>query len=220
MDNRGVILDTFCGVGGNAIGFANERFKDSISLVICVDTVIEKLEMAAHNASIYGVDPSRMLFIEGNAIDVLQRYSDGKLSTSELRSSAFGSSKTCKGFKIGGYDLLPPAIDVVFLSPPWGGINYLDVGKSGYTLSKCISINSSCSNDDAKYNGEELLSLSANASRKKSVVYFLPKNVDGVSIGFSAWKVGYRHGFEMEQNYLNGKLKTVTMYLKDVSTSN
>ncbi len=210
-------MDAFCGVGGNAIGFANDRFKASISLIICVDTVREKLEMAAHNASIYGVDTSRMLFIEGNAAEVLQRYNDGKLSSSEFRSSESGSNKTCKGYKIGGYDLLPPAIDVVFLSPPWGGMSYLEVGKSGYTLSKCISVNSSCSNEDASCNGEELLSLSANASRNKSVVYFLPRNVDGISTGFSAWKVGYRHGFEMEQNYLNGKLKTVTMYFKDAS---
>ncbi|XP_032579325.1 trimethylguanosine synthase [Drosophila sechellia] len=45
-----VILDAFCGCGGNAIQFAN-----TCGRVIAVDIDAEKLAMAKHNAGIYGV---------------------------------------------------------------------------------------------------------------------------------------------------------------------
>ena len=46
----GVIVDAFCGVGGNAIQFAQ-----TCDRVIAVDIDINKIAMARHNARIYGV---------------------------------------------------------------------------------------------------------------------------------------------------------------------
>jgi len=211
---KGVILDCFSGCGGNGIAFANESFKDSIGLTVCVDVDRKKLFMAAKNASIYGIDPSRIIFIEGNAVEVLGRYQNGELSTSKFDASAVSTDKY-EGYSIGGYELLPPTIDVVFLSPPWGGMDYLKVGNAGYSLSKCITVDASCNGEGATINGDELLALSANAAKHKSVVYFLPKNVNGVNIGLSAWNHGYRSGLEIEQNLLNGKLKTISVYLSE-----
>eukprot|EP01083_Nonionella_stella_P026620 73321_1 len=211
---KGVILDCFSGCGGNGIAFANESFKDSIGLTICVDVDRKKLTMAAKNASIYGIDPSRIVFIEGNAVEVLGRYQKGGLSKSNCDASVVSTEKY-EGYSIGGYELLPPTIDVVFLSPPWGGMDYLKVGNSGYSLSKCITVDASCNGEGATINGDELLALSANAAKHKSVIYFLPKNVNGVNIGLSAWNHGYRSGLEIEQNLLNGKLKTISVYLSE-----
>jgi len=53
-----VVLDAFCGCGGNTIAFAK---KSEISLVIAVDMHREKLQLAAHNASIYQI-PQIKLF--------------------------------------------------------------------------------------------------------------------------------------------------------------
>lgn len=214
--SRGVvILDAFCGVGGNGIGFA---LHEDVSLVICVDTDREKLRMAANNAFVYNVDPSKILFIKGNAIDILGFYSNGgieskmKKESDDVNESENCQDETCNGYKISGKSSLRKNqnLDCVFLSPPWGGMDYLHAGNSGYELSKCIKVKAS---DNVIYNGDDLLSMASGASKSKAVVYFLPKNLDGFNIGKSAWNVGYRHGIELEQNLLNGKLKTVTAYL-------
>ncbi|KAH9498364.1 hypothetical protein Btru_008095 [Bulinus truncatus] len=81
-----VIVDGFCGAGGNAIQFAYTCNK-----VVAIDIDKTKLELARHNAEVYGV-ADRIEFIHG---DYLQ---------------------------------LAPSLkaDVVFLSPPWGGPEYLN----------------------------------------------------------------------------------------------
>ncbi|KAJ8311025.1 hypothetical protein KUTeg_011426, partial [Tegillarca granosa] len=80
-----LIIDAFCGVGGNAIQFAFfcER-------VIAIDIDPVKIEYAKHNAAVYGVE-DRIEFILGDYL------------------------------KIAPY----LKADVVFLSPPWGGPDYL-----------------------------------------------------------------------------------------------
>lgn len=59
-----VILDAFCGAGGNAIQYALHCKK-----VITTDTDPEKLEMAKHNAQIYGV-ADKIEFILGDFFQV------------------------------------------------------------------------------------------------------------------------------------------------------
>jgi len=205
-----VVLDVFCGVGGNAIAFA---LHEDVSLVICVDIDREKLKMAANNASKYGVDPSKLLFVEGNAIEVLRMYDKGSKTNSSTGVAGVGVDEieTCHGYNISGYDVLPPCIDSVFLSPPWGGVDYLKSGNAGFELATCITINAG---DSKAIDGKELLELSASAAKNKSVIYFLPKNVNGFDIALASWNAGYRN-MEMEQNCVNGKLKTVTIYLKE-----
>ena len=70
-----------------------------------------------------------------------------------------------------------------------------------------------------KTNGGELLSLTAKAvlnnesTKQKGVVaYFLPRNTDGITLGQSAVTSDIKGSFEMEQNVVNGKVKTVTAY--------
>lgn len=55
-----VVLDAFCGIGGNSIAFAREGKK-----VICFETNAKRLEMARCNARLYGVE-SRIKFVEGD----------------------------------------------------------------------------------------------------------------------------------------------------------
>ncbi|KAF2887114.1 hypothetical protein ILUMI_19059 [Ignelater luminosus] len=78
------IVDAFCGAGGNTIQFAKTCKK-----VIAIDIDPQKVELARHNAEIYGVT-DRIQFIVGDF------------------------------FKLA--DTLEA--DVVFLSPPWGGLQY------------------------------------------------------------------------------------------------
>lgn len=206
-----VVLDPFCGVGGNAIALARN---DNISLVVCCDVDDTKLKHAAHNASIYGIPSEKLIFVHGNALTVLKSYTNGTLKDVDSLDQNAITSIEYKGYPLGDLSLLPNEIHVVFLSPPWGGMDYLQVGSFGFDLSKCIQVHGHDSN--IVVDGEELLNMAATAASCKSVVYFLPKNIHGVSIAKCAFKVGYRTDVELEQNRLNGKLKTVTVYLSDI----
>ena len=205
------VVDAFCGCGGNAIGLARMKSSD-IQLVLCIDIDRSKLKMAANNASIYDVEPNRMLFIEGDSTMILQKYyKDGNLVTvNDADEKETIETETFKGFKIGGPDLLPPRLDAVFMSPPWGGMNYINTGKRGYLI-QSISLKSS---NNVTIDGVDLLRLARNACKLKFVTYFLPRNINGHELGKSAWKIGYRD-IEIEKNVLNGKLKTVTVYLRN-----
>merc|ERR1719354_227966 len=81
-----VIVDGFCGVGGNAIQFAF-----TCNHVIAIDIDPNKIKLARHNAAVYGV-ADRIEFIVGDYFQIIKN--------------------------------LKP--DVVFLSPPWGGPQYLN----------------------------------------------------------------------------------------------
>ena len=234
-----VVLDAFCGCGGNAVAFAKLP-PEQVSLVAAIDVDKSKLEMAAHNASLYGIEPDRIVFIHADAVSAMKYgYDNGKCILSPQSTSENGDDEVespaattavAGKFRMGGLERLPPRIDAVFLSPPWGGMDYGHSGKQGYDVAKNIMLHpwessaskegsergqSSCAtagNRDV-VNGEELLLLAANVSARKNVAYFLPRNTNGISLGRAALKAGYRACIEMEQNFLNGKFKTMTAYL-------
>lgn len=87
-----IVLDAFCGVGGNTIQFAKQ-----FDRVVAVDLDAGRLEMAKHNAEIYGV-ADRITFIHADAFEIISKFS---------------RSKEYK-------------FQVVFMSPPWGGPSYLN----------------------------------------------------------------------------------------------
>eukprot|EP00123_Amoebidium_parasiticum_P013815 comp22167_c1_seq1/m.32516 comp22167_c1_seq1/g.32516 ORF comp22167_c1_seq1/g.32516 comp22167_c1_seq1/m.32516 type:complete len:672 (-) comp22167_c1_seq1:115-2130(-) len=60
----GVVVDAFCGVGGNAIQFAR-----TCSKVIAIDLDPLKLQCARHNAEVYGV-AHKIEFIEGDFLAI------------------------------------------------------------------------------------------------------------------------------------------------------
>ena len=89
-----VIVDAFCGVGGNAIAFARTCERGvcegsaCLTAVIAIDNDETRLRLARHNAVHLGV-ADRIEFILADFTQVARR-------------------------------LHPELIDVVFLSPPWG----------------------------------------------------------------------------------------------------
>ncbi|KAI0248771.1 Tgs1 protein [Lactifluus subvellereus] len=94
-----VVLDAFCGVGGNAIAFAR-----TCEHVIALDTSPTRLALARHNAALHGL-AARIEFVLADFRTFANRL---LCATSTTRASV-------------------PArkIDIVFLSPPWGGPEYL-----------------------------------------------------------------------------------------------
>ncbi|XP_052031974.1 trimethylguanosine synthase isoform X2 [Apodemus sylvaticus] len=156
--NCDIIVDAFCGVGGNTIQFALTGKR-----VIAIDIDPVKIDLARNNAEVYGI-ADKIEFICGDFL------------------------------------LLAPCLkaDVVFLSPPWGGPDY--------ATAETFDIRTMMSPD-----GFEIFRLSQKITN--NIVYFLPKNAD---IDQVASLAGLGGQVEIEQNFLNKKLKTITAYFGDL----
>ena len=220
-----VILDAFCGCGGNSIAFGKLP-PTAVSLIVCVDVDRTKLRKAAHNASIYRIPPNRIVFVEANSVAVMERcYRDGNLimdpppRTPEALS-AYPPREIYDDFTIGGIDLLTeyaPHIDAVFMDPPWGGIDYGGLGKDGYDLARDMKIRG-CERGCVGFpptpeiDGVRLLKIAAAATSTRFVAYDLPRNANKRSLAHAALEAGYDGNCKLEEHYLNGRLKTVTGY--------
>ena len=222
-----VIIDAFCGCGGNSIAFARLNNNKDLNgsntrvKVIAVDNNLSRLKMAANNASIYGISKEDIVLVHADAVEVVNAYKEG--SRKIIQREIPINDKTYFGFAVGGVELLPDHVDSLFLSPPWGGMDYnvnYKSGNSGFDPVKGITLESKMHDNESevmKTNGGELLTMAANAVLSESkqeglVVAFLPRNIDGVSFTKIATS-SVKGQIELEQNVVNGKVKTVTAYL-------
>jgi trimethylguanosine synthase len=162
--------------------------------VIAIDNNRQRLEIARHNAIIYGV-ADRIEFIHADFLDFARSYSQRTTSRK---------------------------IDVVFLSPPWGGPDYLDQSPVKQDAP------SNDEDEQTNYNlknirpipGDELFHLTRRITH--NIAYFLPRNVDLDELS-SLLKSNPNAAnedavslegemIEVEEEYMNGKLKAVTCY--------
>ncbi|KAM6349610.1 trimethylguanosine synthase [Podargus strigoides] len=157
--NCDIIVDAFCGVGGNAIQFALTSKR-----VIAIDIDPEKLSLARNNAEVYGV-ADQIEFV-------------------------------CGDFMVLAADL---QADVVFLSPPWGGPDY--------ATAEIFNVQTMICPDGYPFK----VTLSKKITN--NIVYFLPRNADIDQVASLAGPGGK---VEIEQNFLNNKLKTITAYFGDL----
>lgn len=182
-------MDAFCGVGGNAIQFAFTCEKGELSCsffapypepsppVIAIDISPVRLACAKHNARIYGVE-DRITFILADFPTWAKEYA--------VRKAA---GKVAKDDEV----------EVVFLSPPWGGIDYKEAGNETPSSKKLKNLNGSAipgtptpalppatldRPQPASYplsalaplHGAKLFSLARELT--PHVAYYLPRNVD------------------------------------------
>jgi RNA cap guanine-N2 methyltransferase len=218
-DKPVVVLDAFVGMGGNAIAFAQYP---EVSTIVCVDTDVNKLYMAAKNCTVYDIPKEKLLFLHGDACRVLECYKNGRLcinrsgtsNETAIPSESKTTDKTC-GYKFASYDDLPDHLDIIFLSPPWGGTNYESAGRRHYSLD-CIQLHPHEPNGSTEeINGEALLRMAVTALPfdQLNIAYFLPRNLNGLMFGLSCHHL-VRGCVELEQNIVNGKLKTITAYIQ------
>ncbi|KAF9355368.1 Trimethylguanosine synthase [Mortierella sp. AD094] len=154
-----IIIDAFCGVGGNAIQFALTCHR-----VIAIDIDPVRLMCARHNARIYGVE-DRIEFICGDYMTLIPRLK----------------------------------ADVVFLSPPWGGPEYL--AQDEFDIKRDIPM-------DGEYLFNETCKIT------KNIAYFLPRNSNADQIGSLAGPDGI---CEIEKNVLNHVCKAWTAYFGELA---
>jgi trimethylguanosine synthase len=155
-----VILDAFCGCGGNSIAFGKIP-SHLISKVVCVDTDRSKLLKAAHNASLYDIPKDKLIFVECNSAFILQYcYKNGDFVLDQPATTMPHympkpvMSKTFAGYQVGGLDMLPRHIDAIFMDPPWGGVDYEVLGKNGYDLQKNMKIQVGPAADEYQGDGD------------------------------------------------------------------
>ncbi|PWN23083.1 S-adenosyl-L-methionine-dependent methyltransferase [Microstroma glucosiphilum] len=131
-----VILDLFCGAGGNAIQFALAGMEDedeeqeqgkSTTRIIAVDIDPDKIEYARHNARIYGVE-ERIHFLVGDAVEFVQDWKKAKAGRDGKKTAGKKKGQTTKPSTSRWEGEEKADIDVVFLSPPWGGVDYQNAG--------------------------------------------------------------------------------------------
>jgi trimethylguanosine synthase len=135
-----VILDLFCGAGGNAIQFAlagmeeeGQELDEPTTRVIAVDIDPDKIEYARHNARIYGVE-ERIQFLVGDAVEFVKDWNKAKAERDAPGKETASKKKRKKKTQKANASMSRwegeenTAIDVVFLSPPWGGVNYQNAG--------------------------------------------------------------------------------------------
>jgi len=155
------IVDAFCGVGGNAIQFAL-----TCDHVIAIDIDADRLELARHNARIYGVE-DRIEFIHGDFFNVMTTWHQQPDR---------------------------PTIDGVFMSPPWGGPDYLQ--QTYFDVDAML-----------KPRGTQgLLDFVRNQVTPNMCLY-LPRNVNVQQL-----RRAVGEDFDLEMNQVNGRVKTVSVY--------
>ncbi|THU90998.1 hypothetical protein K435DRAFT_759739 [Dendrothele bispora CBS 962.96] len=204
------IIDAFCGVGGNAIPFAL-----TCNRVITFDISLERLQLARHNAMIYGVE-GRIEFVLGDFVSWARSFVHTE-KRNEKRGDGLGGGSSGR------------KIDVVFLSPPWGGPDYLGQMKtsSGETEAKSMEGGGVEEEEEAQdtehasytlssiqpIHGADLFRLSREIT--PNVAYYLPRNMDLEEIGDLLVK-DQNENVEVEEEWTgkgrNSKLKALTCY--------
>lgn len=163
-----LIVDGFCGVGGNLIQFAN--YSPLVRVIGC-DIDANRIKMAKHNAKLYGVQ-DQCDFILGNFLDIM---------------------KCLKGQRV----------DAVFLSPPWGGCEYLE--KDKYSLT------------NMRPNGFTLIhSIRKNITN--NIAFLMPRNIDQKELKTNLLSREHQV-FDLEENRVGTKIKTITVYFGDLVDS-
>jgi len=210
------ILDAFCGVGGNSIAFAQ-----TCQRVIALDTSPTRLALARHNAQIYGV-ADRIEFILSDYLSFAKSYLSLPSPSKPQSENSHQARK----------------IDVVFLSPPWGGPSYL-AGSGDDILGSPLSVSQPPSSPGSGHpsyslssilpiHGAQLFGLTRQITR--NVAFYLPRNtrLDEISALLSEENPQQQpqngettvttEQVEVEEEWMGTKLKVLTCYFGGLVT--
>ncbi|KAF5376839.1 hypothetical protein D9757_008885 [Collybiopsis confluens] len=182
------ILDAFCGVGGNAIAFAK-----TCQRVIALDTSPIRLALARHNAQIYGV-AQHIEFVLTDYISFANTYLSGPKSSTSRK------------------------IDVVFLSPPWGGPSYLSHSALDPNTNEVHAEATDTEPPHAIFSlsavepihGADLFQLSRRIS--PNIAYYLPRNTNLEEVSSLLGEDAKEEFIEVEEEWMGKKLKALTCY--------
>jgi trimethylguanosine synthase len=122
-----VVMDPFAGVGGNVIALA---LRPEVELVVAADLDAERLRMCLNNCRVYQVPIHKVLFVVADANWLLSQYQGGQLQSTGTTTAETSQALEDYVFVSQATDaksILPLRLDRIFMSPPWGGPEYLNV---------------------------------------------------------------------------------------------
>jgi len=166
-------------------------------VVIALDTNSTRLALARHNAQIYGV-ADRIEFIQADYISFARAY------------LTLGSSDGLNTDR---------KIDVVFLSPPWGGPSYLSGSARPESVELDMLQHPTYSLASVQpIHGKDLFILTRKIT--PNVAYYLPRNTCLAEISGLLKDTGGQGNFihlseekiEVEEEWMGDKLKALTCY--------
>jgi len=202
-----IVLDAFGGLGGNTIALAA---RPEVALVVCVELDESRLQRAAHNCSVYSVPQDKVLFLCGDAFAVIKQYKDcRRIEANAQQNKELVSISGYKQTIVDGD--LPDQLDCIFLSPPWGGPEYLKIGPRQFSLENIVM-----TNGEQRSDGIEMLRCAHRALSARTgyrIAIFLPKNTNGLTLATNVLQTGAGSRLDLEMNVMNGKFKTVTAYI-------
>ncbi|UZJ57070.1 hypothetical protein CBS101457_006390 [Exobasidium rhododendri] len=202
-----VVLDAFCGAGGNAIQFAF-----TCDHVIAIDIDPVKLLLAKHNAEVYGVQ-EKITFLLGDWRDFVKDWTQTGRGTSpdEHRDSKWMG---CERWKV----------DVIFLSPPWGGIDYWKAANADQVEDSPVGCHTS--NGDSAYDFYPLSRLEPSGGRDmhqlaktvtQNICMYLPRTVDLEELASIARGEDQRLALiDIEEQWLGNRCKAIACYFGEL----
>lgn len=156
------------------------------STVIAIDNSAVRLACAKANAELYGVE-DHIQFIHADFVEWIKARQT---------------------------DTQAEPIDAVFMSPPWGGIDYevstLEQDRDTSTSKKATGVYPL--KRLAPLPGRDLFSLARSLTR--NVAFYLPRNVD---ISEACGLVGPDEKVLIEEEWMGSKLKALCMYYGDLT---
>ncbi|XP_004435813.1 PREDICTED: trimethylguanosine synthase [Ceratotherium simum simum] len=167
-----------------------EHIAGRVSQSFKCDTVVDAFCGVGGNTIQFALTGKRVIAIDIDPV---------KIDLARNNAEVYGIADKIE-FICGDFLLLASHLkaDVVFLSPPWGGPDY--------ATAETFDIRTMMSPD-----GFEIFRLSQKITN--NIVYFLPRNADIDQVASLAGPGGQ---VEIEQNFLNNKLKTITAYFGDL----
>ncbi|XP_033616619.1 trimethylguanosine synthase [Fukomys damarensis] len=167
-----------------------EHIAGRVSQCFKCDTVVDAFCGVGGNTIQFALTGKRVIAIDIDPV---------KIDLARNNAEVYGIADKIE-FICGDFLLLAPDLkaDVVFLSPPWGGPDYATAETFDIQTMMCPD-------------GFEIFRLSQRITN--NIVYFLPRNADVDQVASLAGPGGQ---VEIEQNFLNNKLKTITAYFGDL----
>lgn len=165
--------------------------------MIAIDNSIVRLNLARHNAVIYGVQ-DRIEFI----------LADFPSWARALQSISSETSDTASSPSV-------PKIDIVFLSPPWGGPSYIGSSSSKQDPPPIPDTTDSEEHPmftldmTAPLPGDELYNLARSIT--PHIAFFLPRNTDINEVSRLV-SPNSDEKIEVEEEWMGSKLKAITCY--------
>lgn len=218
----GVIVDLFTGAGGNAIQFAMTCAK-----VIAVELDELKLNMAQWNAEVYGVK-DRILFIHGDSLQLLDTLLTWRKQSPSISHQQ--DEQVWNGIKSSDLD----AVHAVFLSPPWGGIDYAQPTTTDQNPDTTSTSTSYSLTSIQPVDGATLFSRVCQAFHTTNIAYYLPRNTSLQQLSHLALQldrpcklassttqnVNHNNNLKVEYQYVDHgrKLSSLTAYYGALAT--